>query len=73
MIVFEKETSSNACKISIIGEILFNYREDLKKRLQERPEINSIYYKEKCYYLKRVSYIKEDNKELIYVLNYDKD
>lgn len=73
MIVFEKETSSNACKISIIREILFNYREDLKKRLQERPEINSIYYKEKCYYLKRVSYIKEDNKELIYVLNYDKD
>lgn len=49
MIVFKKETSSNACKIPIIGEILFNYREDLKKRLQERPEINSIYYKEKCY------------------------
>lgn len=74
MIVFKKSSSSTLDKIPIAGKVvLFKLREDLKKKLQEQPQINSIDFEEKYYRLRNISYIKEDNEELIYVLNYDEN
>lgn len=67
MIVFKKSSSS------FLEKVLFKLREDLKKKLQEQPQINSIDFEEKYYRLRNISYIKEDNEELIYVLNYDEN
>lgn len=67
MIVFKKSSSS------FFEKVLFKLREDLKTKLQEKPQINSIVFEEKYYRLRNISYIKEDNEELIYVLNYDEN
>ena len=67
MIVFKKSSSS------FLEKVLFKIREDLKIKLQEKPQINSIVFEKKYYRLRNISYIKEDNEELIYVLNYDEN
>lgn len=67
MIVFKKSSSS------FLEKVLFKLREDLKIKLQEKPQINSIVFEKKYYRLRNISYIKEDNEELIYVLNYDEN
>ena len=57
----------------IAGKVVFKFREDLKKKLQEEPQISSIDFEEKYYRLRNISYIKEDSEEVIYVLNYDEN
>lgn len=73
MIVFEKSSFSILDKMFIAGKVVFKFREDLKKKLQEEPQISSIDFEEKYYRLRNISYIKEDSEEVIYVLNYDEN